>query len=222
MKRLGLAILAVLSLSASARAQDLKDRFNIRLSLTGMYLTEQQTALPMGVGREAQVASPFELGYGDLRAVIDARRLPGNFELHLDGRVRLTGEYSTDAATQGADQITARGYLGGKEYELRQAWTRRRGEQWDFALGRMIVSEADALRLDGARLWWRASTPARTPIRSRARSPPTTRAASPPPAGSTPRTPTTRSGAASASTARTSAATTRAGRCRRAPSGWAR
>ena len=32
---------------------------------------------------------------------------------------------------------------------------RRRGEKVDFALGRLIVPEADALKLDGARLWWR-------------------------------------------------------------------
>ncbi|HEX8950202.1 MAG TPA: hypothetical protein VF945_00080, partial [Polyangia bacterium] len=31
----------------------------------------------------------------------------------------------------------------------------RRGESVDFGLGRMIVAEADALKLDGVRLWWR-------------------------------------------------------------------
>ena len=108
-----------------------------------------------GYGREAQVSSPFDLGYGDLRAVIDGRRLPGNFDLHLDGRVRISGNFSTDAATQGADQIVARGYLGGREYQVNQAWVRRRGENVDFGVGRMIVGEADALRIDGVRLWWR-------------------------------------------------------------------
>lgn len=149
-----------------ARAQDLKDQFNIKLSLTGMYEAEQESAIPaayartqpaMNGGGVGQVSTPYELGYGDLRATIDGRRLPGNFDLHLDGRVRITGIYSIDAATQGADQITARGYLGGREYELRSAWVRRRGVDWDFGLGRMIVTEADALRIDGARLWWRVA-----------------------------------------------------------------
>jgi hypothetical protein len=117
-----------------------------------MYLTEQESGIPQ---RSAQVSSPFELGWGDLRAVIDARRLPGQFELHLDGRVRVSGEFSTDAATVGADQTIARGYLGGREYELRQGYVRRRGEHWDFAFGRMVVNEADQLKIDGARLWWR-------------------------------------------------------------------
>lgn len=152
MKRL--AFLLLLLFPSLARAQDLKDRFNIRLIAQGMFETEQQTTTS-GYGREAQAASPFELGYGDLRAIIDGRRLPGSFELHLDGRVRISGQFDTDAATQGANQITARGYLGGREYELRSAWVRRRGESVDFGIGRMIVAEADALKIDGGRLWWR-------------------------------------------------------------------
>ncbi|HEY2746396.1 MAG TPA: hypothetical protein VGL86_17310 [Polyangia bacterium] len=146
-----------LMLPSLARAQDLKDRFNIRLIAQGMYEAESQSAIPAGYDRAAQEAAPFELGYGDLRAIIDGRRLPGSFDLHLDGRVRITGQYDTDAASQGANQITARGYLGGREYEVRQAWVRRRGENVDFGLGRMIVGEADALKIDGARLWWRVA-----------------------------------------------------------------
>ncbi len=152
--RAAVALAIVVALPSLARAQDLKDRFNIRLIAQGLYMAEQQAAIP-GTGREAQFSSPYELGYGDLRAVIDGRRLPGNFDLHIDGRVRITGQFSTDAATQGADQIVARGYDGGREYEVRQAWVRRRGEKVDFGLGRMIVAEADALKIDGARLWWR-------------------------------------------------------------------
>ncbi len=154
MKRLVVA-LVVLALPSLARAQDLKDRFNIKLIAQGLYEAEQQSPIPAGYGREAQVASPFELAYGDLRAVIDGRRLPGGFDLHLDARVRITGEYDTDAQTIGANEITARGYLGGREYEVRQAWVRRRGDNVDFGLGRMVVAEADALKIDGLRLWWR-------------------------------------------------------------------
>jgi hypothetical protein len=150
------ALLVVVALPSLAHAQDLKDRFNIRLIAQGMYATEQQAAIP-GTGREAQMSSPYSLAYDDLRAIIDARRLPGSFDLHLDMRVRMTGGYSTDTMTQGANQLTARGYDGGREYDLREAYVRRRGEKVDFALGRMFVIEADALKLDGARLWWRMS-----------------------------------------------------------------
>ena len=85
MKRLLLAIAMLVAATGSARAQDLKDRFNIRLIGQGMYATEQQAAIP-GTGTEAQVASPYSLAYGDVRAIIDGRRLPGNFELHIDAR----------------------------------------------------------------------------------------------------------------------------------------
>ena len=154
MKRLVFALL--LLLPSLARAQDLKDRFNIKLIAQGMYLTEQSN-IPGGFGREAQASAPFQLGYGELRGVIDGRRLPGNFDLHIDARARLSGEFTTDSATVGANQIVARGYLGGREYEVRQAWVRRRGDKVDFGLGRMVVAEADALKIDGARLWYRMS-----------------------------------------------------------------
>jgi hypothetical protein len=138
--------LLMLAISSTAGAQDLGDRFHFKVSLTAMYVAEQDDGF---------TASPFQLGFGDLRVVMDARRLPGKLELHLDGRIRITGEFSTDAATSGANQVVARGYLGGREYDLRQVWLVRRGEKVDFALGRMVVAEADALKIDGARLWWR-------------------------------------------------------------------
>lgn len=155
MKRALVAVALVL-VPALAHAQDLKDRFNIRFIGQGMLETEQELAnRPMGVGQEAQVASPYGIGYGELRAIMDGRRLPGSFDLHLDGRVRLAKGFSIDDGTTGANQYIARGYLGGSEYAVNEAWVRRRGESVDFGIGRMIVAEADALRLDGARLWWR-------------------------------------------------------------------
>jgi hypothetical protein len=147
-----LAFSLTFSLSSVAQAQDLRDRFNIRLSLQGMYLGETQAA-PMDEKNQSPLT--LQLGYGELRAVIDGRRLPGQFDAHLDARVRLTSDFSTQAATQGANQVIARGYLGGREYELRQAWVKRRGDVFDFALGRMIVPEADALKIDGLRAFVR-------------------------------------------------------------------
>ena len=97
MKR-ALVVLAMLAAVPSlARAQDLKDRFNIRLIAQGLYIAEQQSGIPAGYGREAQVASPFELGYGELRPIIDARRLPGNFDLHIDAVAVEIGHGRSDA-----------------------------------------------------------------------------------------------------------------------------
>lgn len=148
MRRLGL--LLVLLAPALASAQDLRDRFNIRVIAQGGYLTEAENE----EDRIRQDKATFSLGWGDLRIIMDARRLPGQFELHLDGRVRISGEYSRDAAITQANQTTARGYLGGREYDLREAYFRRRGSKVDFALGRMFVVESDATKIDGGRLWW--------------------------------------------------------------------
>jgi hypothetical protein len=136
-----------LLLAAAARADE---NFHLRLSLTGVFVAEHQQA----DAPEHDISSPYYLGYADLRAVLDARRLPGRLELHLDGRVRVTEDFSTDDADVGNTQVTARGYLGGREYELRQAFVRWRGPV-DVTLGRMIIPELDALKLDGARLGWR-------------------------------------------------------------------
>jgi hypothetical protein len=140
-----------LSLSALARAQesDSDGRFHLRLALTGVFVAEHQQA----DAPEHDISSPYYLGYADLRAVLDARRLPGKLELHLDGRVRATGDFSTADADVGNAQFTARSYLGGREYELKQAFLRRRGVV-DFSLGRLIIAELDALKLDGTRLGW--------------------------------------------------------------------
>ena len=72
MKRVLLAMIALVMLGGVARAQDLKNRFNIKLSLSGLYVTETQDQ-PDKVKNNA---ATFALGYADLRAVIDARRLP--------------------------------------------------------------------------------------------------------------------------------------------------
>jgi hypothetical protein len=152
-----LVLLALLLLPSLARAQDLKDRFNIRLTLTGMFLTEQQSGLVMP---NKQEIDGYSLAYADLRLQLDGRRLPGNFELHIDGRVRITGELGiNEYDVANAAGYTSRGYLGGREYELRQMYVMRRGESTDFALGRFFVPEADLMKLDGVRVWYRFKKP---------------------------------------------------------------
>jgi hypothetical protein len=165
--------LALLCVGRAAHAQDLKDRFNIRLGVTGLYLREDQ---PGENSDQRKIAGPLQLAYGDLRAVIDARRLPGGFELHADARVRFTGNTpstsSTDFSGNGPTdvqippgspttqqqlskntQYSSRGYLGGREYQINELWARGRWSKIDLGLGRLIVIEADAMRLDGGRVW---------------------------------------------------------------------
>ena len=120
------------------------------VSLSAMALGETTSTS----GAEAD-ASPHLLAYGDLRAWREARKLAVGFELRGDFRLRLAGNFDDLAALRGERQITARGYERGREYELREAFVGRRGERFDFQIGRLIIREADALGLDGARLVWR-------------------------------------------------------------------
>jgi hypothetical protein len=171
--------LALLCVGRAARAQDLKDRFNIRLGVTGFYLREDQ---PNENAQEKKLVGPLQLAYGDLRAVVDARRLPGGFELHADARVRFTGNpastSSTDFSGTGPTdvqippgsptmtlpnglskntQYSSRGYLGGREYQINELYAKGRWSKIDLGLGRLVVAEADAMRLDGARVWIHAN-----------------------------------------------------------------
>jgi hypothetical protein len=148
-RRAAIAFAIVAACATAARAQDLRDRFNAKLSLTGLYVGEHQDLANRALN---EASSTLSLGWGDLRAILDARRLPGKFDLHIDARLRATGDFDRERAYEGASQVTARGYLGGREYDLRELYAIRRGESVDFSFGRFYVVEADGLKLDGLRL----------------------------------------------------------------------
>jgi hypothetical protein len=154
---------SILLVSVAAAHADEKPIVEARLSLSTMFLTEGSETTG-----EASNQSVNSLLYVDLRAVVGVQRLSS---LMLEGkgdlRLRLTGNFDENAAFAGNSQITSRGYsgasapvtsspsTGGREYDLRELWIGRHGEKLDFALGRLIVREADALTIDGLRGWWR-------------------------------------------------------------------
>jgi hypothetical protein len=146
-----LVVYAIFAAFAStvARAQDLRDRFNAKVSLTGLYVGEHQDLADRA---KNEASSTLSLGWGDLRAILDARRLPGKFDLHVDARLRATGDFDRERAYEGASQVSARGYLGGREYDLRELYAIRRGDSVDFSFGRLYVVEADGMKIDGLRL----------------------------------------------------------------------
>ena len=117
-----------------------------RLSLSGMVLGEQGDR----GGADGEAANAL-LGYGDLRGIIDGRRLGPGVAFRGDFRLRLTGHFDEASARRGEPQISARGYAGGREYELREAWVGGAGERFSIAAGRVVVVESDALTLDGLR-----------------------------------------------------------------------
>ncbi len=93
------------------------------------------------------IASPEDLAFADLRTRLEAGNLAGTRWGGLgDFRLRLTG-----------DELSARGFDGGGEYHLREAWIGRRGGRLDLSLGRLIVRDVDASRVDGGSLALRTS-----------------------------------------------------------------
>ena len=163
----GAAVCALLSVPA-AHGQS-KGVYTGKVALTGFFYTEDDglniknddTLIPQ------RIASASKLGFGELRATVDARRIAKErIDFRLDVRLRFTGNFDfeskfTDEFITKRDAfnnfgLSARGYLGGPEYDLREAYVNVRfSENMGLQLGRMFVSEADNIKLDALRLWRR-------------------------------------------------------------------
>ena len=115
----GLIALAILVVAAPGGARAEVDG---RLVLSTMLLGESQDG-----ALEQQDASPTLLAYGELRGVLVGKNLDHGLEMKGDFRLRLTSDFRRDDALVGRSQVTARGYSGGREYDLREAWVGRRG-----------------------------------------------------------------------------------------------
>ena len=153
-------------------AKDSKGVYSGKVSLTAFYYTESDgidvandpTLYPQ------KVASGSNLGYGELRATADARRIANEkIDFHFDVRLRFTGSFnfdrkfapSLDVTTVGANNLgtSSRGYLGGPEYDLREAYINVHfNPRIGLQIGRMFVHEADNIKLDGLRLFKKFGT----------------------------------------------------------------
>ncbi len=100
--------------------------------------------------------SPASRMFTDLRAQFAARHVSGgNWDVRLDGRVRYAAnpaDASTGANTLDDDVRAQSGGLGRNEADLRELSLARYGETTTFVLGRQLVPELAATRVDGVRL----------------------------------------------------------------------
>ena len=126
---------------------------------SSFFYRESGGALPGNAGVEGVTsASRVTRLFTDLRAQLAARHLGGgNWDVRLDGRVRLTADPSNATVIGDADNFdfdvkSQSGALGRNEYDLRELTLARIGEKTTFVLGRQIVPELAATRVDGARL----------------------------------------------------------------------
>lgn len=167
---IGLAAAAGVSAPQGARADGV---FTGKVSLTGFYYTESD-GIPLtedtsGDDLKLKTATNSNLGFGELRAIADGRRFARErLDFRIDLRLRMTGSFDFnrkfDHETESvgalyADNLgpslgtSARGYIGGREYDLREAYlVFRATPTLHIQFGRMFVSEADTLKLDGVRV----------------------------------------------------------------------
>ena len=82
MRRTIVALVLVIAGRAEAESS-----LSLKVSLTGLYYTEQEQAPPPGV-----LASPIQLAFVDARTVLDARNLGNRVDVRFDARARGTGD----------------------------------------------------------------------------------------------------------------------------------
>jgi len=173
--RLGMltaALLLAVADPAHSKGQnkgDSKGVYTGKVALTGFFYTESDGITLTGDEMlfQSKLATSTQLGFGELRAIVDARRIAKErIDFRLDVRLRLTGDFNFETKftdeffdkrkTDNNFGVSARGYLGGPEYDLREAYVNVRfSESFGLQLGRMFINEADNIKLDAVRLWRR-------------------------------------------------------------------
>jgi hypothetical protein len=97
-------------------------------------------------------ASPFARLFTDLRAQVDARHVKGGrWDARLDGRIRMAND-PADRQPGTQDNRVQSGLFGGSEYELKDLYLVRGGRRADLFVGRQVVADIAATRIDGVRL----------------------------------------------------------------------
>jgi hypothetical protein len=148
--RTAAGIVALLMAAAAQAAPS----YSGKLSLTGLYYDEAQS------DSSRQLASTGRLLYSDVRLIFAAQRLAERLDLRFDGRIRVTGGFDFENKfTAGAspdpfnNEFSARGYLGGREYDLREAYALvRLSDRSSLQVGRMFILEADVMKADAVRV----------------------------------------------------------------------
>ncbi|MBI4511357.1 MAG: hypothetical protein HY698_17120 [Deltaproteobacteria bacterium] len=126
------------------REQEKETELRGRLSTTAVYYGEWAGSRDGESGEAAATegpASPEQLLFTDLRARIEALSVNG-------GPLRGTVDFRLRPALRG---VASRGYLGGREEDLREAHVGLSGARSSLTVGRLIVPEVDSLSVDGLR-----------------------------------------------------------------------
>ena len=138
------------------KADDDDDKTLFQGSLTSstFYFAESGTTSDPRSGlAPVDNASPFSRLFTDLRAQLDARHIKGG---RWDGRVDTRLRYvKTPTITEQPGSEPNRnqsGTFGANEYELREVYLVRGGRRTDVFLGRQIIADLGAIKIDGLRI----------------------------------------------------------------------
>lgn len=117
-----------------------------RTDMTVFFYKETESGTPP-IPNTSQ-ASPNGILFTDIRGFVEADHISGGkFDLVGDLRMRLNPD----------PNAPSRGYLGGDEYDLKEAYTRLNTGKLESSLGRIIIRDVDATTVDGLRLVYRPS-----------------------------------------------------------------
>jgi hypothetical protein len=131
-------------------------------SLTSTSFLHRETAgisdpLTMqGGATGAETATRFLRLFTDLRTQLDGRHIAGgSWDFRLDGRLRYVP--NVNGADGWISFSPQSGTFGGNEYDLRELYVTHGGERTDVTIGRQIVLDLAATKIDGARLDYASS-----------------------------------------------------------------
>lgn len=109
------------------------------------------TALIAG-GAAPDNASKFSRLFTELRTQLDGRHLRGGrWDLRVDGRVRMVKDpFAANHPLSDENNIQS-GQFGDNEYEIKEMYLVRGGKRTDLFLGRQIIGDLAAIKIDGLR-----------------------------------------------------------------------
>lgn len=133
-------------------------------STTFYYREDGSQAAPLTAGATGPlIASPVDRLFTDLRAQLNAKHISGSrVDFHFDGRGRLS-ETKAETPSNPADMFELpevsgqSGIYGDNELELREAYFRRDGTDYDVTVGRQFVLDLAATKIDGLMIARKAS-----------------------------------------------------------------
>lgn len=109
------------------------------------------TAQGLGLA-QPENASKFSRLFTELRTQLDGRHLRGGrWDLRLDGRVRAVKDpFAANHPNSDENNIQS-GTFGDNEYEIKELYLVRGGRRTDLFLGRQIIGDLAAVKIDGLR-----------------------------------------------------------------------